>query len=263
MRITKMNRILILAALLVVVCFTATADRRRASLLVNPPASAAACATADTTLPHDELLEGWTGASQENTWTSAGGEAGVTIDLNADSSALTAGKPTGACNEAAQFTIVSATGTETYYRWDRGSTIATNVDLNTRLYLYVTTAPLTGQSMQIVYFGAFTAPTSGGGRVRLNLSDVSGQMKLSASGTTVTSTTGANGNISMDTWIKVEILCAGTDPTTSSLVIDGGTPLGFTSALNLSRYFCVGPGANLETADVATFYLDVIAVDTP
>ena len=257
-----MKRTLILSALLLAVGFTATADRRRL-MLARSVAVAAGCTTADTALAHDELLEGWTGAGQENTWTSGGGEAGVTIDLDGDSSALTTGKPAGACDEAAKFTVVSASGTETYRYWDRGSAIATNADLNVRLYVYVEAGPDTGETFQFFYGGAFTAPGSGGGRARLNFVNVSGQLKLSASGTVTTSTSGTNGNIASNTWNKVEILLAGTDPTASTLVINDGTPLAFTSSLQLARYFAVGPGSSLETGDSATFWLDVIAVETP
>ena len=227
------------------------------------PAGVAACSTSDSTLAHDEFREGFTSLATDNTWVSGGGEAGITLTTNADISSLTTGKAAGQCDYAFKADIVSSGGTETYIRWDRGSGIATNVDIYTAFYLWVDTAPDSGEGFTFAYFGANSNPTTGGRRHFLTLNNTAGQLKLTASGQTSTSTTGSNGNISTGTWNLVEVSSGVGEGNPSTLTINGGSALNFASANQLMRYVSIGSVVSLEAGDSAVFYIDLVCVNTP
>ncbi len=221
--------------------------------------ASASCATADTTLDHDQLLEGYGAGGAENTWLSWVNVDVATYDQNFDTSALTTGKPTGACNTGVQVTINNTSGNESLY-WDRGSAVTlASQAVDFYAYLYVTTEMDASENFTIISLNA-TATGSGSVTVWVNLRSNAGAMEVSAEGGN-SSTWGA---LVENSWnlIKVHMDTA-TTGNTSYIQVNGGSTLGFNRSGTEFRYVHIGAVQNHAVNEAATYVLDLITADFP
>lgn len=217
-----------------------------------------ACATSDTSLPHDELLEGFQTATTgyENTWAETGTTANITAA--ADSTALTSGKPAGACNQAWKL-VVPTDGTETYTQWNRGSSINPTTQAATfTFYVYIETPPDNGEVFYIFSLGSVTSPATA--VARISLRNTTGTITLTAVGSSssadVTVTTGA--------WHKVATyIDTSTTGNLSTLTIDGGAANGFNRNTTAMQYLSLGATSSLEANDSGTLWFDLVCLNTP
>ena len=227
----------------------------RQELGAAPPAE---CLTTDTALSHNELLEGWQGASDENTWTLVNGSSGVTINTNYDSTAFSSGKPAGACNEAMEVVVEASATTPHYVRWNHGSLIdidTTPTDLI--FYLWVSVKPdTTGETF---YIAELRSTTTAGLATAVSMRNSTGALQISALGASQT----AWSVITMNTWHKIKVHAAGgTDG--CSFTIDDGTPATFTRNSTYDvQYVVLGTTGALTIGDTGTFYVDLVCLDTP
>lgn len=229
-------------------------------------ASTSACATTDTSLSHDEFLEGFqtatTGYNDGNAWTYTTSGTG-TITPAADSSSLTSGKPDGACDQAWKV-VNPLTGSETFARADKGSWI----DISSSgavfaWYVWVDGAdfPDAGETYYILCADNTTTPQASS-LFLTGLANNSGVLQLRSYGVDQTSWV----SIQSNTWNKVEVrLDASGSAAGSSMIVNGGTTNTFqrNSATNTFRYIDFGSPAGLQANENGTLYFDVIAVNTP
>lgn len=218
-----------------------------------------ACATSDTLLAHDELLEGFEGDGYELTWTEGGTTANITE--GADSSALTANKPLGACDKAWKI-VVPTDGTETWATWDRGSAIDPAVNnIDSVFYFYVESGPDTATEEYSIFQigGSSSATPSSTSNTRIILKNNAGNITIRASSSVnsaeITVATPAQ-------WNKVAVHF-NTTAGSSTITLNDGTPQSFTRAATTVRYFHLGPGQGLDANENGTIWMDVVAVDTP
>lgn len=247
-----MRQTLIELAAALVLCWPITA----AEIVVVQPVSAS-CASSDTSQNWDEFLEGWTGAGEEEaTWTGTISGHGATMNNDYDTTALSSGKPAGACNEAQQWVVSNSDGTEEGQYIDvNGGTInysTTATEIN--FYIYVDTMPALNTGFRIFGFGASTTIGTVSQSVLLQNDGGTCKLRLLAGGNTTYIA------CSEDTWHLVRILSDGAgnwtfyvDASSASTTISG---TGF-------RYLQVGPILNLDATEGATYYIDLIGVYTP
>jgi len=221
--------------------------------------SGAECATTDTALAHDVLLEGWQGDGTENAWTEAGTPGMIT--MGADSSALTSGKPDGACDLAMSFDNVGF-GTENWVRWDNGSAIDVDtIAIDVVFYIYVETRLDSGESFNIVSANPTTTFSSTLG-ASIALGDNGTAATLTARGNTVATA----GTLTSGQWNLVKLhIDTATTGNASYLQINGGSTLGFNRSTGGEdvQYFNFGAGSSLDAGDVCKFWIDVVAINTP
>lgn len=224
---------------------------------LNVPASGGGdCATSDTTLPHDTLLEGFGTPGYENAWTEVGTTAN--IDDAADSSALTDGKPDGAC-DTAFYLDVPTDGTETFSRYNHGSTIdLSGTELDFYMYLWVATRPDAGESFQIVKVSQYTGGSAIGSIFLSYSNESGGQLRLQGYGSGLSDVV----VISEDTWVKVK-MHLDTTAADSYIQVDDGDNKTFTRGNESPQYFFIGAVSSLEANDNAQLYFDLICVNTP
>lgn len=225
---------------------------------VGKPAAAggAACATTDTTLPHDVFLFGWE-SGDSGTWTSWVGTDTVTYDTAFDTSALTTGKPTGACDVGAQVAVSNTAGDESLY-WDNGSavTIATTpTDFD--FYIYVTTAMDSGENFTIVSINT-TATGSGSVTTWVNLRNNGGTLEVQAEGGSSSAWIALTAN----SWNRITVSLKAV-AASSTIAVNGGTPQTFTYLGTQWRYFHYGAVQNHAANEAATYVMDLVAINTP
>ena len=223
----------------------------------SPPAGSA-CASTDTALPYDHFLEGFqtttTGINDGNAWTVAAVVGTGTVDPYYDTTALTTNKPAGACDRAWRL-VLPTDGVETYQAWDRGSAFdITTTALTVVFYLYIETAPDSGEGYPIFRYGS--SSTSVGSRV--DLTNSSGTLQLTAVG----QTTSAAITVTAGQWEKVTMFIS-TDGATaaSTLAVNDGTPQTFQRGAADPRYLTLGAGSGLVSNESGTFLIDLIAID--
>lgn len=217
------------------------------------------CATTDTSIAHDELLEGFQTASTgyENTWVEYGTTANITA--YADTSALTSGKPTGACDRAWKL-VVPSDGTETYAKWTRGSAISNSVTVDVVFYMYISALPAAGHPfMPFVIAGEYLDPI-----VRVHIYNNYGDCLIRAQ--TSTSSDYISG-FTAGAWHKIAIHLDAT-PANSTFTVDSGTAMPFTRITGPYTdisVICIGPQESLNAgdADGISLYIDLICVNTP
>lgn len=217
--------------------------------------STVSCLSSDTTLPHDTLLEGFQTPGYENSWT----EVGTTANINDqyDSSALSTGKPTGACDLALQLTAPTD-GTETYFKWNNGS----EIDLDTQavdvvFYLYLDTAPDDGENFYLLLAQTAGSTTD----VYITLRNNAGTIEIAGSG----ASTSAYQSISTGQWLKVKLhMDTTTSGSLSYIQVDDGTKRMFNRMSSRDfQYLSLGTVLGLDVNDSAVMIFDLIAINTP
>lgn len=225
---------------------------------LNKPAVASACATTDTSIAHDELLEGFQTATTgyENTWAESGTTAN--IDSYYDTSSLTSGKPTGACDRAWQL-VVPSDGTETWATWTKASSIPVTTTIDVVFYIYLSSLPATSKALfpfcidgdyddAIARFHIFNS--GGSGLCRVQTGDSSSYVSFTAS-----------------TWHKVQIHLDAT-PENSWVALDDGAQEQFTrlvTTYKTLKYIKIGAPYTLAAgdADGVSVVVDLICINTP
>lgn len=224
-------------------------------------AAVASCATTDTTLGRDQFLEGFqtvtTGVNDGNSWTYT--EVGTTanIDTYHDTTALTTGKPTGACDRGMRI-VAPSDGTETYGQWNKGSEIDVDAGgLVVVFHIYVETAL---DDTESVYVGG---AVNGAGNTCffVNMRNSGGNTQLQTSASTVASWT----TVSTGTWVEVKVtLDAAAAAGGCSVTYNGASGGTFTRIaardLQTLKLGCV---SGLESGDTPTFAWDLVAIDVP
>lgn len=248
-----MNRIIPIALLLASLVFTASADFRRLLLAGRVSAS---CATTDTTVPHDVLLEGWQTGAGENTWTNIGDSAKMNI---IDTTAYTSGKPAGACDKA--FVLTNGTdGVEAFKLWDNGSAIVTSsTALDVVFSLYVETSPGNNDAFIFLTANNNVSTTTASPVFDAALYNNAGTLQIGIGGTAATA---LYTNVTAGTWntIKIHI---DTTAANSYWQLNGGSTIGFTNANTSARYFRQGAVSALDANDTGTVIHDLLHIDTP
>lgn len=217
-------------------------------------AEEAGCATTDTTLPHDTLLEGFGTPGYEQAWT----EVGTTANINdaADSSALAKNKPDGAC-DTAWYLNVPTDGTETYAYWNYGSEIDTATsEVDMYVYLWIVNGPsAAGENFAI--YGALA-----GDNVnlvfKLMLENSAGTLRVFVS----SSANSATVNVSTGSWYKLHIH-SDTTAASSYMSVNDGDHKTFTRYDRDIQYIRIGAPYNLDADDNGDLYIDLVCVDTP
>lgn len=226
---------------------------------LNVPASGGACATTDTDVPYDEFLEGFqtdtTGTNDGNAWAAALVGTTANIDCWKDTTALSDNKQAGACDRA-WYVSLPTDGTETFIRYDRGSSI----DLDTQpidVYfdVWIDTAPDAGESYVILMLRNTEA---GSAVARCYLKNNSGTLQMWGNGdTTSTAIT-----VSASTWIPTRMHIA-TDGDANSYIAIGSTTNTFERTVNDFRWISFGAPEGLDANDSGAFYLDRVCVNSP
>lgn len=210
--------------------------------------------TTTTSIPHDEMLDGFQNATTgyELTWTESGTTANISKPY--DSTALSSGKPTGAANRALR--IVQPTdGTETFASWNRGSNIArASSALDFIFYVYVDSTS-SGYSATLARVTNITNSTV----MSLELTESAGTLTLQATG----STSSSAATISQDTWVKVHIHLDTTAANCYLQINDGGTTNTFTRASQDYGILRLGAIANLGAGETSTILFDLVCWNTP
>ena len=213
----------------------------------------AGCATTDTTLPHDTLLEGFGTPGYEQAWT----EVGTTANINdaADSSALAENKPDGAC-DTAWYLNVPTDGTETYAYWNYGSAIDTaTVNIDTYFYLWIATGPDAGEDFAIaqIYEGVSTYQV-----LKLVLENSGGTLRIYVS----SSANSATVNLTTGVWQKI-MIHLDTTAASSYLQVDDGAKKTFTRYNYDVQCVRIGAPNGLDANDNGSLYFDLVCVNTP
>lgn len=243
---------------MLLVSATVYADGILSGPIMRTISGTAACATSDTSLPHDTLLEGFQTATTgyENTWTETGTTANITEA--ADSTALTTGKPTGACNQAWKV-VFPADGTETYAQWDRGSVIDVAVTaINVVFYLLVE-SPMDAGETSLILSGSETTNPSASQCFEVALGRTGSNTEVWAIGATAASKT----VITTGAWHKIDVHID-TTAANSTISVDEAAPNSFTRSSTWDvRYMNIGGVRGIDVNDNATIWFDVICVNTP
>jgi hypothetical protein len=219
----------------------------------------AGCATSDTTLPHDQLLEGWGAGGAENTWTSWVGTDTVSFNQNFDTSALTTGKPTGACDTGTQVTVTTAAGDESLY-WDRGSAVTmASQAVDHYHYLYVTTEPDAGEAFVYISLNA-SATGSGSITTWIKMRSNGGQMEVQAEGASASAWVA----ITENSWNKIKVhMDTATTGSTSYIQVNDGATQGYNRFGTEFRYVHYGAVQEHAINENAVYVLDLITADFP
>lgn len=213
-----------------------------------------ACATSDTALPHDTLLEGFGAPGYEvSGWTESIG-AGGSIDDTADSSSLTTNKPTGACDTALR---VISSGAVTYAQWDSGSARIYNFDFYFHIY-FSTITVASGGTYVIFTVNNSSLNPAGTVRVQVRLRNTAGTLTIEAQGDTSSSTT----TVTTGQWYKVKIHLDAT-AASSYIQVNDGAQNSFTRGTGGAnwRYMEVGGTRDVGAGEVLDAYYDVIAIE--
>lgn len=226
--------------------------------IATPTSVSIGCSSSDTTVPHDTFLEGFQTATTgyENTWSEFGTTANITPA--GDSSALTSGKPTGACNQAIKF-VMPSDGTETYIRWNRGSLLdIDSVGLDLVFYIYVEDLIATDlQQYNMVVLSS--GDTIGTYATYLALGRSGANTYLNANGADAS----ANIIFTRNAWHQVNLhlhsIAGG-----SYINVDGGSNQPFTRVVGVDfQYLWFGSVSGLAASENNTIWFDLICLNTP
>lgn len=219
---------------------------------------AAACSTNDTTLPHDEMLYGWGTGDSPTPWTGPtliSDVDAVTFDTAYDTSALTTGKPVGACNTGLRSTLTGTGGGHDSYRFDRSSIIAVGTNVDIRCYFYIQTL-LIGSRITILVGGNITNPDGGRSFAVELQTDTVSQVRGDST------TSSAWINLTSNSWNLVHVHIDATN-TASTIAVNGGSAQGFTSNATAGiQYMYVGSGFT-AAGKTCVWVTDLLAVNTP
>lgn len=210
------------------------------------------CATTDTSLPHDTLLEGWQ-AGGENTWTNTGDTAKIDI---IDSSAFTTGKPAFLCNSS----LVCSNGTdgvEGFKLLDLGSTINTaSTAINITQWIYIHTAPGNNDLIRVFTINNSVSSATSSEVAGINVTNAAGTVWIGLS-SSITYT-----NIPTGEWVKVAIHLD-TTSSSSTFTVNDGDSQSFTNANTQFRYVRIGAPASLDANDTGIMLFDGLHIDAP
>lgn len=227
----------------------------------TPPAG---CSTYDTTNTWNRFIEGFgmvsTGYESNNLWSLTGTAENVTP--NGDSTALTTGKPAGACNQALKV-VVPTDGTETY----TATTNSLLIDLDTvqadlTLCLYVETGPDAGEGYSIVSYRGSATPSSSTG---IRLQNTGGQIEIFARGAVNSSVI----NISAGQWYTVRLSfdTAQAAGGSSMTVWANGSAVGSVTFQRQAgtdlNFLFVGAPYDLTANESGTVWFDLIGIKIP
>jgi hypothetical protein len=218
--------------------------------------TSASCGTADSPLAGDELKYGWE-AGDTGTWTSWVGTDTVAFDQAFNTSALTANKPTGACNLGVQLTVANTSGDESIY-WNRGSavTIASQVT-DIYFYLYVTTPLDNTENFTLMSINT-SATGSGSITTWVNIRNSGGTMQVNGEG----SNSSTWGNLTASQWNQVRVHIQ--DGAGNSYVsVNGGANQTFTHNGTQWQYIHIGAVQNHSINEAFVGVMDVVVVNTP
>lgn len=222
-------------------------------------AGGGSCATSDTVLAHDEMLFGWETGDDPTTWTGPTNIFDIdamTFDAAYNTSALTTGKPAGACDTGLRMTYVSAAGYDTM-RFDRGSIIAAGTAVDVRFYVYVQTI-LSGVSRANMCIAGQNVDPTGGISFTVEWRDDGGGT-IEARGDGLTSSAWIT--VTPNSWNLFHVHVDATN-TSSTFNVNAGTPQTFsTSATAGVRYLYFGASGGAGAA--GQLVVDLVAVNTP
>jgi hypothetical protein len=147
-------------------------------------------------------------------------------------------------------------GTETYTRYDHGSSIDVDTaDLNVYFYLYIAEAPDVNGEVYNMFYVRNTA--AGSACCYVALRNSSGNIQLLAGGAALSNAITVN----TGEWLCVTLHI---DTTVGECTIDvDGTTKAFTRAANDVRYLLVGPSEGLDANENGLLYFDLICMDVP
>lgn len=211
--------------------------------------------TTDTSIPHDELLEGFQNPTTgyENTWSETK-PGNSTITVPADSSALTSNKPSGANNRCLKF-VIDNDGVETFVTWDRGSQILYNTNSLDVVFYFYGQHNDANQSFTIAQVRNSTTTSL----FSLNFTrDAGTGYTLQCVGASSSNTVA----ISPNTWVKVKIHL---DTTAANcyMQIDDGTQETWTRGNNSYQKLLLGAITGHGTNEDAVLYFDLVCWNTP
>jgi hypothetical protein len=224
-------------------------------ILGSGVSAAPACSTADSSIPHDVFIEGFQGTGYELAATYTFTETG-SPDEDYDSTSLSTGKPTGACNEAYN---VDTTGSEVYTILDLGAAnvLALSSDLDIYFSFYFTAS--TDMYVDILFVDK--TQVYGGGKVAtVGLYKSGSTLQIRPTG----STSGTLTNITASAWHSC-VLHLDSTAADSTLTCDGGSPIGFTRYTNSPdqvRGILFG-GLGVSGSENLNIVFDLLAVDRP
>lgn len=238
-------------------CLAPTRVVRGNSEAAKPIVSGGGCATTDTVLAHDVFLFGWE-SGDSGTWTSWVGTDTVTYNTSFDTSALTTGKPSGACDVGVEVAVSTTSGDESLF-WDLGSTFDyTSNPLDTTFYIYVTTAMDSGENFTVV---SLNTSTTGSGSISawVNLRNNAGTLEMQCEA----SSSSAWVALTANSWNKVRVRLLGGASASFLDINDAASPATFTSVGNAFRYFHYGAVQNHAANEACTYIIDLVAINTP
>lgn len=225
---------------------------------VTPPIPPVDCESADTVLPHDELLEGFQPDNFENVWTFEPGDGVLNATVGYDTGLLSNGKPTGACDSGIRFEVLDGVAGVEYYSWDRGSSIPDTDEADIYLYFYPEVAPDSdGQNFGALSLGATSDP-SGNVVALLNIRNDSGQFAIRVEGLTDSAIV----QVPVGQWYKIQIHL---DPVAalSFLSVEDGAPQFFTRTNKSLQFIDIGVTGGKSIGESATYVMDLITLNTP
>lgn len=217
-----------------------------------PVASGAACSTYQTTNAWDDFIDGFQTATtgyESNGWVGVGTTAN--IYPAADSSALTSGKPDGACSQALKI-VLPTDGTETYARCDLGVAIDLDV-VQTDLYFCIYIESLEG-NCQILSYRTSTTPSA--------------SYPVTLSSTAIRAGASAEIPVASGQWYTVKLSYDTAAAVNGSVISvwSGGSLVGsasFTRSSGDMRYLFLGGVVALDaTTDYGTIWFDLVSVKT-
>lgn len=219
-------------------------------------AAGGSCATSDTALAHDTLLEGW-GSGAENTWTAWQNADSAAFNTSYDSSALTANKPTGACSTAIEVAVNNTAGEESLY-WNNGSAITlSTTPTDFIFYIYITSGMDASETFTIVNINTGATGT-GSVSSFVNLRNNAGTFEVQCEG-------GSSSTwepLTASQWNKVTVHFDAT-AASSYINVNDGTNRTFTRLGTTWQYIHIGAPYGHAANEACTYVLDLFAVNTP
>lgn len=231
------------------------------TLLSIYPNESTACGTLNTSLTAtNRLLEGFqiTTTGYEHIYSAIGyTEVGTTANITpaADSTSLTSGKPTGACNQAWKL-VVPTDGTHTYAQWDNSTEIDIDASgFTATFYLYIEVAPDATENYSVFRLSNSTDS----GVVSVTLNNTAGVVQVRAVGSTASNLI----NTATGAWHKIVVFLS-TVTSSCTIAVNDGTAETFTRTSNRDvQIMRFGSPLSLGAGDSGTIWFDLIALGTP
>lgn len=224
-------------------------------------ATVAECATTDTAIAHDTLLEGFTSPA-ENTWTEAGTSGSVSVGV--DTSSLTTGKPDGACDTAMRLYRAGGSSAGNWYRHALASTIDLDTQaLDCTFYLYIGTGFATSGSVLTIFGVNPTTTASASSAASITLNYDGSNMRVRGRGGASST---AYQNLTANSWNRIDLhIDTSTTGNLTYIKVNGGSAIGFNRSTDGSdaSYITIGAAEGAVTSDSLTAYFDLLCINTP